>query len=140
MNSSICPNRRDVLRGAAHGFGAIALQHLLARSANAAPRVNPLAAKQPHFPGKAKSVIFLFMVGAPSPVDLFDPKPALKKMAGQKLPASFGKIISQFTNGDDPILPSPWEFKRHGQSGISVSSLMPHLSQCVDDVCFVRTF
>jgi hypothetical protein len=147
MNSSTFPNhvpsarsRRDVLRGAAHGFGAIALQHLLAGAGIAAPRVNPLAAKLPHFASKAKSVIFLFMVGAPSPVDLFDPKPALKRLAGQKLPDSFGKVISQFTNGDDPLLPSPWEFKRHGQSGMWVSSLMPHLAECVDDICFVRTF
>jgi hypothetical protein len=147
MNSSISRNtamppfsRRDVLRGVAHGFGAIALEHLLAGDGRAAPRVNPLAAKAPNFPGKAKSVIFLFMVGAPSPVDLFDPKPALQKLAGQRLPESFGKVISQFTNGDDPLLPSPWEFRRHGQSGMWVSSLMPHLAQCVDDICFVRTF
>src|SRR5215210_7206971 len=104
MNSSISRNsstqpfsRRDVLRGAAHGFGAIALQHLLAADGLAAPRINPLAAKAPHFAGKANSVIFLFMVGAPSPVDLFDPKPALQKLAGQRLPESFGKVISQFT-------------------------------------------
>jgi hypothetical protein len=147
MSSSIYPeghipnaiSRRDVLRGAAHGFGAIALQHLLAQNGLAA-RVNPLAAKKPHFESKIKSVIFLFMVGAPSPVDLFDPKPALKKFAGQKLPESYGKITSQFTNGDDPLLPSPWEFKQHGSSGVHVSSLMPNLARCVDDICFVRTF
>src|SRR5690348_17289698 len=121
MSLSMFPNgvsRRDVLRGCAHGFGAIALQHLVA----AETRVNPLAAKKPHFPGKAKSVIFLFMVGAPSQVDTFDPKPALKKVEGQKLPASFGTITSQFTKGDDPLLASPWEFKKYGQSGTEVSS------------------
>jgi hypothetical protein len=133
-------SRRDVLRGAAQGFGAIALQAMLSRQGFATPRVNPLAAKAQHFPAEAKSVIFLFMVGAPSPIDLFDPKPLLKKVAGQKLPESFGKVTSQFTNGDDPLLPSPWEFKRYGQSGLPVSSLMPHLAERVDDIAFVRTF
>jgi len=128
--------RRSVLRHAAHGFGAIALQSLLAR----AEATNPLAAKAPHFPGKAKSVIFLFMVGAPSQMDTFDPKPALKKFEGQRLPESFGKIQSQFTDGSTPILSSPWEFNRHGQSGAWVSTLFPHLSKCVDDMTFVRSF
>jgi hypothetical protein len=128
--------RRDVLRGAAHGFGALALQQML----SAATRVNPLAAKKPHFEGKAKSVIFLFMVGAPSHVDTFDPKPALAKYQGQKLPQSYGTVQSQFTKGDDPLLASPWEFKRYGQSGIPVSSLFPHIAECVDDICFVRSF
>ena len=146
MNSSISPNhfraavsRRDILRGAAHGFGALALQSLLVRDGYAA-RVNPLAPKPQHFPAKAKSVIFLFMVGAPSQMDTFDPKPALKKHEGQRLPASFGKITSQFTNGDDPLLPSPWKFQQHGKSGAWVSSLMPHTAKCVDDICFVKTF
>src|SRR5688572_32989517 len=123
--------RRDVLRGAANGFGALALQSLLAREAEAAaPRLNPLAAKEPHFPAKAKSVIFLFMVGAPSQIDTFDPKPALKKFEGQSLPESFGKVKSQFTDGTTPILASPWEFKRHGECGAPVSSLFPHVARC----------
>jgi hypothetical protein len=80
------------------------------------------------------------MVGGPSQIDTFDPKPALKKFEGQKLPESFGQVKSQFTDGTQPILPSPWEFKRYGQSGLPVSSLYPHLAQCVDDICFVRSF
>jgi hypothetical protein len=140
MNLSTSLNRRDVLRGSANGFGAIALQHLLAKTGVAAPRLNPLAAKPPHFAPKAKSVIFLFMVGAPSHIDTFDPKPALKKFEGQKLPESYGKIISQFTEGNTPLLSSPWQFKQHGQSGMPVSSLYPHLAECVDDICFVRSF
>lgn len=75
-------NRRDVLRGAAHGFGSIALQAMLRGEA---ARVNPLAAKAAHFEGKAKAVIFLFMVGAPSHIDSFDPKPVLRKYAGQQV-------------------------------------------------------
>jgi hypothetical protein len=87
-----------------------------------------------------KSVIFLFMVGGPSQIDTFDPKPALKKFEGQKLPESYGKITSQFTSGDTPLMSSPWEFKRHGQCGMTVSSLMPHVAECVDDICFVKSF
>src|SRR5215468_4602490 len=145
MNSSIFhegprPLRRDVLRGAAQGFGALALQALLQRDGYSKPRENVLAAKSSHFPGKAKSVIFLFMVGAPSQIDTFDPKPGLKKYEGQKLPESFGKVQSQFTDGSTPILASPWTFQQYGQSGAWVSTLFPHLSQCVDDICFVRNF
>ena len=73
--------------------------------------MNPLAAKPPHFAPKAKSVIFLFMVGGPSQVDTFDPKPALEKYDGQPLPESYGKIVSQFTKGDTPLLRSPWDFQ-----------------------------
>src|SRR5205823_10147410 len=86
-------SRRDLLVRSGNGFGALALQWLLARDAQAAvARVNPLAPKPQNFPAKAKSVIFLFMVGAPSQIDLFDPKPALKKFDGQKLPESYGKV------------------------------------------------
>ncbi len=121
-------SRRNVLRTAANGFGAVAAEWLLQRDATAA--IAP----------KAKSVIFLFMVGAPSSMDLFDPKPALKKYEGQALPASFGKVGGQFTDGSNPLLASPWEFKRYGKSGLPVSSLMPHLAECVDDICFVKSF
>jgi hypothetical protein len=132
--------RRDVLLRAANGFGALALQSLLVKDGIAKPRVNPLAPKAPHFEAKAKSVIFLFMVGGPSHIDTFDPKPLLKKFEGQPLPESVGRPKSQFTDGSTPIMASPWEFRRHGQSGIEVSSLFPHLATCVDDICFVRNF
>ncbi len=135
MNSSIYPNRRDVLRASAQGFGALALQAMLAQAAT-----NPLAPRPPHFAARAKRVIFLFMVGAPGQMDTFDPKPLLNKYEGQKLPESFGKVSSQFTDGSTPILGSPWNFKQYGQSGMWVSDLFPHLSQCVDDLCFVRSF
>ncbi len=134
-------SRRDILRATAHGFGALALQGLLARDGVAAPaRGNPLAPRAPHFPSQVKSVIFLFMVGGPGQMDTFDPKPALEKYAGQQLPDGIQSAPSQFTKGDEPILPSPWKFKQHGQSGMWVSELMPHLAECVDDICFVRSF
>src|SRR5579864_5697497 len=128
--------RRDVLVRAAHGFGAIALASLLEPPALARERVNALAAKPPHFQPKAKSVIFLFMVGAPSHIDTFDPKPALDKYDGQLLPSSFGTVISEFTKGDTPLLKSPWKFHKCGQCGREVSTLFPHLAEHVDDLCF----
>ena len=132
--------RRDVLVRAAHGFGSIALASLLGSRADAAARVNPMAAKPPNFPAKAKSVIFLYMVGGPSHIDTFDPKPALEKYDGQPLPASYGTVVSQFTKGDTPLLRSPWKFSKYGQCGREVSTLFPHLAQCVDDLCFVKSF
>src|SRR5207248_3317937 len=124
----------------------IALSWLLARDSLAAESTasnkslpNPLAAKKPHFEGKAKSVIFMFMVGGPSQMDLFDPKPELLKRQGKPLPESFGKPISQFTKGDTPLLGSTRKFKKHGKSGIEVSDLLPHLSTCVDDIAFLRS-
>jgi hypothetical protein len=129
--------RRDVLVRAAHGFGSIALASMLPA---ASTKVNPLAPKAPHFAPKAKSVIFLFMVGAPSQIDTFDPKPALEKLNGQPLPESYGKVVSQFTKGDTPLLKSPWTFRKYGQCGRDVSTLLPHTAEIVDDLCFVRSF
>ncbi len=134
------PSRRDVLRGAANGFGALALQHLLVRGGLAKPVDSPLAAKSPHFRAQAKAVIFIFNVGAPSSMDTFDPKPLLNRLAGEPMPKSFGKVGGQFTDGSAPILGTPWKFKRHGRSGLPVSELFPHVARCVDDICFVRSF
>src|SRR5690348_5610859 len=126
--------RRDVLVRAAHGFGSIALASMLPSSLSAAQRVNPLAPKAPHFQPKAKSIIFLFMVGGPSHIDTFDRKPALEKYDGQPLPPSYGTVVSQFTKGDTPLLRSPWKFSKYGQCGRDVSTLFPHMAQCVDDM------
>jgi hypothetical protein len=137
----VARSRREFLLQAGGGFGALALSWLLARESNAADTktTNPLAARPPHFPTKAKSIIFMFMVGGPSPIDLFDPKPELKKRHGQPLPKSFGMPISQFTKGDTPLLASTRKFQKHGQSGLEVSDLMPHLATCVDDIAFIRS-
>src|SRR5689334_17941636 len=131
-------DRRDFLFRAGGGLGAIALNWLVSRDAAAAPTANPLAPKKPHFEAKAKSVIFMFMVGGPSPVDLFDPKPELEKWRGKPLPEGLGKFPSQFTKGDSGLLPSTRKFKRHGKSGLWVSDLMPHFADCVDDVAFLH--
>jgi hypothetical protein len=136
----IASSRREFLFQSGGGLGAIALQWLLARDAAAAEKSkSPLAAKKPHFEPTAKRVIFLFMVGGPSQMDLFDPKPGLAKWAGKPLPASTGRPKSQFTSGQEVILPSTRKWKKHGKSGIEVSDLMPNLARCVDDICFLRS-
>lgn len=119
-----------MLRGASLGFGHLALQSLLAESSN------PLAVKAPHFPAKAKRVIFLFMHGGPSQMDTFDYKPLLKRDHGKPLPFARPKVVSSETFN---LLQSPWEFRQYGQSGAWVSSLFPELAQCVDDLCFIKS-
>jgi len=80
------------------------------------------------------------MVGGPSHIDTFDPKPALEKYNGQPLPPSYGTVVSQFTKGDTPLLKSPWTFQKYGQCGRDVSTLFPYMAQCVDEMCFVKSF
>ncbi|MBP6824768.1 MAG: DUF1501 domain-containing protein, partial [Acidobacteria bacterium] len=96
-------SRRDFLFRAGNGFGALALSYLMQREVLAQGKtqpgkklVNPLAPRPPHFAPKAKAVIFLFMVGGPSQMETFDPKPVLDKLHGQQMPASFGEVKSQF--------------------------------------------
>jgi hypothetical protein len=138
-------SRRDFLFRAGNGFGALALSSLLARNAVAESEeegkkvVNPLAPKPPHFAAKAKAVIFLFMVGGPSQMETFDPKPVLDKLHGQQMPASFGEVKSQFVKAGTPLMGSAWKFKKYGQSGIEVSDLLPHTATCVDDLAIIRS-
>ncbi len=136
-------NRRDMLFKCANGFGGLALMALMAdksfgaavTTAPASTR-NPLAPRPPHFPAKARSVIFLYMDGGPSQVDTFDPKPKLTKDSGQ--PFKMKMEPTQF-NDIGNALGTPWEFRQHGQSGIPVSSLFPHVAQCVDDLAILRS-
>lgn len=132
------PSRRDFLRHAGFGLGPIALNWLWHQEATASA-VNPLATKRPHHRPTARSVIFLFMVGGPSHLDTFDPKPELRKRAGQPLPESTGRPVSQFTKGDAPLLPSTRRFRRHGASGLVVSDLLPEIATCVDDIAVLRS-
>ncbi len=133
--------RRDFLVRAGGGLGAIALSWLLERNGYGADKSsgNPLAAKQPHHEPRAKSVIFMFMVGGPSQVDLFDPKPELTRWHGKPLPSSFGMPVSQFTKGDTPLLASTRPFAKHGKSGLDMSDLLPNLATCADDLCLLRS-
>src|SRR5882724_8461851 len=135
--------RRDFLMRAGVGFGGLALSYLLAqenaRGAAEAATGNPLSARRPHFAAKAKSVIFLFMEGGPSHLDTFDPKPKLRELAGQRLPESFGTIITAMGEADSPLLADRREWKQHGQSGIWVSDWLPHMAECVDDLAVIRS-
>ena len=133
--------RREMLFKCANGFGGLALMALMADRAfgatitTAAAR-NPLAPRQPHYPGKARSIIFLYMDGGPSQVDTFDPKPQLTKDSGK--PFKMKMEPTQFNNNGN-ALGSPWEFKQYGQSGIPVSSLFPYIAECVDDMAIIRS-
>jgi hypothetical protein len=132
-------NRRAFLNSFAYGIGGFALYDLLARDGYAAT-LNPLAPKQPHFPGKAKSVIFMFMEGGPSQMDLFDPKPGLQKWNGKPLPESMTKDLQlAFIKKDAAVLASPRTFSPAGQCGMELSDYIPHLATCADDICLVRS-
>lgn len=134
-------SRRELLFRAGTGFSGLALaslldQHGLLAAEPQQQRVNPLTARKTHFPAKAKSVIFLFMYGGVSHVDTFDPKPLLTKHHGK--PMNKGKVDVFFGNPGN-LMASPYAFKKHGQSGIEVSELYPHIAQRVDDLCLVRS-
>ena len=129
-------SRRDLLRQAGCGFGAVAAAALLANDRARAASVGVLPAL--HHPARARSVIFLYMDGGVSQVDSFDPKPALERYAGQDPRALFKVDATQFNNVGT-VLPSPWTFSRHGQSGIAVSELFPHVATVVDDLAVIRS-
>lgn len=140
QHHSAVHSRRDFLRESAFGFGASALGFLLASEAGAA--TNPAAPQEPHFAAKAKRVIFLFMTGGPSHIETFDPKPALVKYNGQPMPASFkadGLALQFMKAGDGKLMASPFEFKKHGKSGLEISSLFPHLAKHADDLAVIRS-
>jgi hypothetical protein len=129
-------SRRDLLRRAGTGFGMLGLAALLAQEHAGAAPVNPLAPKKPHFPGKAKRVVHLFMNGGPSHVDTFDPKPLLNKYHGKPLTVP-NLRTERKTAG---ALRSPFTFKRYGKSGIEVSELFARTAQRhVDDMCVIRS-
>ena len=104
----------------------------------AAAVANPLAPRGPHFTGTAKSVIFLFMSGGPSHVDLLDYKPDLIRLGGQPIPDSFGEFQTRRKVAKNNLLPPLRPFHRHGQSGIEVSEWLPNIADCVDDICLLR--
>ena len=124
-------SRRHMLEQCGAGFGALALASLLSDDSRAESTFGA-----PHFPPKAKRVIFLFMKGGPSHVDTFDYKPQLQKDDHKPLP--FDKPRVQFAPTGE-LLASPWKFERYGESGIAVSELFPHVAQCVDDLCIVNS-
>ncbi|HMC63585.1 MAG TPA: DUF1501 domain-containing protein, partial [Gemmataceae bacterium] len=140
VSSPYAVSRRDLLRHIACGFGSVALTGLLADEIAAGGREttsgNPLAPRRPHLPPRAKRVIFLFMHGGVSHVDSFDPKPKLAEMDGKPLP--FAKPKFEFADTGN-LLKSPWKFKKHGKSGLEISELFPHVGECADDICVIRS-
>ncbi|HEX3870597.1 MAG TPA: DUF1501 domain-containing protein [Pirellulales bacterium] len=136
--SLFVPSRRDFLRQAGCGLGSLALSTMLwedsiARGATSA------APAGPHFKPRAKRVIFLFMHGGPSHVDLFDPKPELIEHAGTPLPDSYGMVMTRRKVAANPLLPPMREFRPRGKSGIEVSDFLPEIAECVDDLCVIRS-
>ena len=127
-------SRRQALQEAALGFGGLALTSMIARAAET-PTYS-LRPRQPHFPAKAKNVIFIYVGGGPSTIDMFDPKPLLRKFNGQ--PAPF-EIKGRALNGSQEVMASPWEFTRSGRSGREISNLLPYFQKVVDKVSFVRS-
>jgi hypothetical protein len=123
-------SRRDLLAKAGAGFGLLALADLMAEPARAAE--DPLAPRKPHYAPKAKSIIWLFMEGAPSAVDLFDPKPELTKRHGEKIQ------IDVFNGNPGPLMKSPFSFKQYGQSGAWVCDRYPNVAKHVDEMGFLK--
>jgi len=135
-------SRRRFLATAGGGIGMLALTSLLADEAASAPRQNspnPLAKKAPHFEPRAKRVIWLFMHGGPSHVDLFDPKSDLVKFAGQPLPESFGPVMTRRDVAKNPLLGPIKPFRPRGKSGLEISDFLPHIAECADELCVIRS-
>lgn len=146
MTSWPCMSRRNALCRIGGGFGSLGLLSVLAeaglctralQASEQATAANPLAPRGPHFPARAKRVIFLFMNGGPSHVDTFDPKPALDRYQGKPIPESIARPSARKPKGG--LLPSPFSSKPYGQSGIEVTELFPEVGACIDDVCVLRS-
>lgn len=137
-------SRRKFLFEAGGGLSGVALAHLLnqqgllaGESCSAGEVASPFAPKKPHFAPRAKAVISLFMSGGVSHMDTFDPKPALTKYAGQPLSGKGDVVVRQGHPG--PLMPSPFQFRQYGQSGMPVSELFPNVAQHVDKMAFLRS-
>ncbi|MCB1063968.1 MAG: DUF1501 domain-containing protein [Verrucomicrobiae bacterium] len=143
--SQLC-SRRHFLHANGFGLGSLALASLLKQDGLLAAPVKPetfgqarydLTPKQPHFPAKAKAMISLFMMGGPSQMDLFDPKPMLTKYDGQKFP---GEIkYDNLAQASSKVFGSPWKFQKHGQCGMELSELLPKLGEIADEITLIRS-
>src|SRR5436305_1190064 len=145
LNPANAVSRRYFFQECGVGLGKIGLASLLtgalAPQSFAAPQSNnPLVAKPPHFPAKAKAVIHLFMAGAPSQLEMFDYKPELAKLEGKPIPPSvIGGQRYAFIRADANVLGPRFKFAKHGQSGAELSEMLPHLSKIVDEICLIRS-
>lgn len=127
-------SRRQMLLDTGTGFGALALASLLPDTAVSSP-----SAAVSHFVPRAKSVIFLFMEGGPSHMDLFDPKPELNRLAGQPLPPGYKRVVTAMGEINSPLLASQRKWQQHGESGLWMSDWIPHISTCADDIAVIRS-
>jgi len=127
-------SRREMLQRMGTGLGMVGLAGVLQQQVHAG--ANPMEPKQPHFRPRAKRLIHVFMNGGPSQVDTFDPKPALDRWDGQRPPQTAGLRTER---GTSALLKSPFRFRQCGQSGLPVSEIFPHISECADDLCVIRS-
>ncbi len=139
---SIPKTRREFLAQSGAGFGALAFAGMT--TASASPKSSKGLAEtnlsqQPHFPATAKRVIFLFMEGGPSHLDLFDRKPLLNQLAGKPIPDSFAEVITAMGEMRSPLLACKRKWKQHGESGLWMSDWLPHTAQCADDLAVIRS-
>jgi Protein of unknown function (DUF1501) len=143
--TSALQTRRQLLKNSAVGFGNLALTAMIGQSGSAdevagaarsAQHHSALAAKPAHFSARAKRIIFLFMKGGPSHVDTFDPKPMLDRDSGKPLPFALPRVTFAAQGN---LLKSPWRFHQHGESGLPVSELFPHVAKQVDNLCILRS-
>src|SRR5947209_4119301 len=145
LHQSLLQSRRNFLATSASGIGLLAVASLLREEgrliATEPDVINPLASRPPHFAPKAKNCICIYLEGAPSQLDLFDPKPKLNELHGQKLPESFTKSVRfAFIQKDGArVMGSPRKFQKYGQSGTDFSDFLPHLATCADDIALVRS-
>ncbi len=143
--------RREFLVNSGTGFGSLALAGMMAQADAAAPQsivkstpsdpagLNAVVPTQTHHPATAKRVIFLFMEGGPSHLDLFDPKPLLNELAGQRIPDSFGEVITAMGEMRSPLLSCKRQWKQHGDGGLWISDWLPHIAECADDLAVIRS-
>lgn len=132
-------SRRALLSRAANGFGALALGALLQPASRALAGPDPLTPRPAHFRPRARNVIFLFMEGGVSQVDSFDPKPRLTRHHGEDPRKAIGKLEKTQFENVGTVFKSPWEFSQHGQSGLWISNLFPHVARHADKLCVLRS-
>ena len=143
FESHVTRTRREFLTTSASGLGGIALSSLLQQQVSAEkgkPRTDPLAPRPGHFEAKTKACIFIYLAGAPSQLELFNPKPKLKEMAGKQLPDSLTKNVRfAFINKKAKLMASNRTFKQHGKSGMWFSDRLPNIASCADDICMIHS-
>jgi hypothetical protein len=136
MNTFYC-SRRELIQKLGGGIAGIAFADLLNSNGLLAQTKSPLAPKKPHFPSKAKAVISIFCYGGVSQVDTFDPKPLLLERQGEAMTGVGELRTTMGTPGG--LMPSPWKFRKYGQSGLEISELFPHVAEHADDLAVVRS-